>query len=145
MFNKLLIFSTLTLLVISFTACSPYPENPLVSLASKKARVANSWKVVYATNDDGDDVTDSRDEDRYIFSKEGAAEARTQLAGATLVLLGEWEFEEDNEAFKITLEYTLLGATIRDTDQFDILKLTKDEFWLQSQEDPDVVLHLESF
>lgn len=145
MYNKFLTYASLIALSLSLIACSPYPENPLVALGSKESRIANTWKVVYATDDDGSEDTDRYDTHRYTFSEDGDAVVNYEFSGVNVELTGEWNLLDDNSTFQLRREGTLLGVPYDQTDEFTILKLTKDEFWLQEEDDEDVVLHLEPF
>lgn len=145
MLNRTLIFSTLLIFAAGLTSCSIYPENPILALGSKESRIANTWKVSYATDADGDDVTSDADGTKYTLGEEGDAELDSQFAGANFTAEGTWTLTDEDAAIKMNLSYTVLGIAIPIEVSYDILKLTKDELWLQDQNDSDIVVYLEPF
>ncbi len=145
MFYKAPIFAALLILASAISSCSIYPENPLLALSSKEKRVANTWRVSYASDEDGTEVTDQAADDRYIFSEDGTAEWKTTFTGADITLTGEWDLLDDGATLQTTLQYTILGVTYTQTDKFNIQKLTEDELWLEDDEDNDIQIQLSTF
>ncbi len=145
MLNRTFIITTLLIFAAGLTSCSIYPENPVLALGSKESRIANTWKVAYATDADGTDVTETADGTKYTLGEEGDAELDSQLAGASFTAEGTWVLTDEDAALKMTLSYTILGISVPVEFEYDILKLTKDELWLQDQTDSDIVIYLEPF
>ena len=133
--RSLILMSVLALAV----GCATYPDGPVLSLKSKEARVANTWKVSKATNKDGEDNTDSFDGYRYTFSEDGTAIADF----GAVQLTGTWELRDDDEIFHLDVK---AAAGILSIDrEFYINRLTEDEFWLQDREDELATLEMETF
>lgn len=145
MLNRTLIFSTLLIFAAGLTSCSIYPENPVLALGSKESRVANTWKVAYATDEDGNDVTSDAEGTKYTLGEEGDAELDSKFAGTNFTATGSWNLIDEDAVLSLDLAYTILGVNVPLEVEYDILKLTKNEFWLQDQNDSDIVVHLEPF
>lgn len=145
MLNRTLVAFSLLIFVAGLSSCSLYPENPLVTLGSKEARVANTWKVGYATDDEGQETTDTYEDTKYTFGESGDAELDSKIIGSTFTADGTWELADEGAALKLELAYSILGLTIDLDFEYDILKLTEDELWLQDQDDSDIVIYLEPF
>ena len=119
--------------------CSTYPDGPVISLKSKEARIANTWKVVKATDKDGEDATDSFDGYRYTFSEDGTA----VVDWGAIQLNGTWELRDEDLTFHIDVK-TDLGFPSFDRE-FTINRLTEDEFWLQDRDEEMATMELETF
>lgn len=112
-----------------FTGCKKYEEGPALSLKSKKARVANEWKIQYAFDlEDGEVVTSDFSGETWEFSKNGEWIEREN---GVIDKSGIWEFVSDKETIRITKPNGI--------DHYNILKLKEKEIWLQ---DKDEELHL---
>ncbi|MEL6672752.1 MAG: hypothetical protein AAFR61_11195 [Bacteroidota bacterium] len=144
MTKRNLVMSMCACLMVAFLgACNPYPDGPLVSLSSKAKRVANTWKVEKATDDDGDDVTADLADDRYTLSEDGTALYRTKILGVSVELDGTWELTNDDASFRINVSD---GSGLITLDQsFNIRRLAEDQFWLTSADDDDATLDLIPF
>lgn len=117
------------LILVFVTGCKKYEEGPGFSLRSKKERVANNWKIVYAYDyKDSIDVTQDYVGETWEFTKWGEF---TERDNGSIDKTGTWEFANDKE--RITIKFPL------DVDNYDILKLREDEIWLK---DTDEELHL---
>lgn len=145
MLNRTLVAFSLLIFVAGLSSCSLYPENPLITLGSKEARVANTWKVSYATDEDGQETTDTYEDTKYTFGESGDAELDSKVIGASFTATGTWELTDEGASLKVDLQYSILGVVINLPFEYDILKLTEDELWLQDQDDSDVVIYLEPF
>ncbi|PCJ84228.1 MAG: hypothetical protein COA57_09490 [Flavobacteriales bacterium] len=120
---------TLLITPVLFTGCKKYDEGPSLSLRTKKARVANEWKVDFAYDyKDGENTTSDYFGETWEFSKDGEWIERDN---GTIDKSGTWEFVSDKESIKITKPF--------DVDYYDILKLKNKEMWLKDQ---DEELHL---
>ena len=130
--NFLLSTAVAAALVLSTESCKKYDEGPALSLRTKKARVANEWKIEYAYDfKDGEDETVDYFGETWEFSKDGEWLEREN---GSIDKSGTWEFVSDKEALKIVRIGT--GSS---TDHYDILKLKEKEMWLKNDEDE---LHL---
>ena len=106
--------------LISFTSCKKYDEGPTLSLKSKKARVANEWKIEYAYNIyHGRVVTQDYEGETWEFDSKGEFIERDN---GVIDKSGTWEFISNKESLQITKP--------NDIDYYDILKLKDKEMWL---------------
>lgn len=113
---------SLLLIVLSFvvvlSSCKKYEEGPMLSLRSKSARVANTWKVEHATYN-GADITSLYADYRETYTKDGVySYVHGNDAGS-----GKWEFQNDKEEIKRS------GVSGQSTETLFILKLKEKEFW----------------
>jgi hypothetical protein len=128
--KKLLSLSFIAALFLA-SACGKYEEGPSLSLRSKKARVANEWKIVYAYDfDDQQETTADYTNETWEFTKDGLfIERESDIVDAA----GTWDFISDKEEIAISI-----GNNI---DKYKILRLKENEMWLKDQEEE---LHLVS-
>lgn len=146
--NKGYLFVMLALMIgIGMTGCSTYPDGPTISIKSKEARIAGTWKIVQATNDDGEDVTDNFESWRYTFSEDGDAVLNITEGSASFELTGTWTLSDDELTFNVQVEGSTLGGIIssKQDKTFNILRLTDKQFWLEDVEDQDATFSLEPF
>lgn len=110
------------------TGCKKYEDGPLISLRSKKARVANTWKIDKAY-DNGSDVTGEYDQYVLQLNEDGYAKltAEYDYSGFTFSgsTEGRWSFEGDKENLKMDFENNDADGT------YKILRLKEDEMWLE--------------
>lgn len=114
------IFSFIFIIVASLTSCKKYEEGPALSLRSKTARVANTWKVEsYTIN--GADNTQSLNSINYteFYDKDGNYSYSTSVGSGS----GKWEFQSDKEQIKRS------GVSGQSSETLYILKLKEKEFW----------------
>ena len=120
-------------------SCKKYEDGPLLSLRSKKERVANTWKI-FAAYEDGQDVSDNYDQYEIEFDISGDArlEATYTFSNVTYSTEtdGTWEFNNDKENISIDMEDDSADET------YQILKLKEDELWLREL-GGEVELHFE--
>ncbi|MCB0844713.1 MAG: lipocalin family protein [Bacteroidetes bacterium] len=138
---KILFSLTVVALMLAATGCSPYPEGPDFSLASKEARIAGTWVVNVATDSAGQDVTSEYEDWRYTFSEDGTALlSRSEFAaGSTKITLeyeGTWTLSEDGTIFKVDMSAEVIkDVFVEEKADFLIRRLTQKEFWLTSQDE----------
>lgn len=125
--------ATLFFFVAAFgmAACNKYEEGPVVSLRSKKARLANTWQVDEVYDDEGEKVemdSTSNNDATQTFEKDGGYKMEVPNFGE---LTGEWEFDDDKEKVIITMEF--FGQT--DESEYTILRLKNDELWYEDEDD----------
>ena len=115
-------------LTIAFTGCKKYEEGPTLSLASKKARVVNTWKLEkYTVN--GVDIPllsttsymELKKDNTFIMSYGSSANT------------GTWDFDSKKE----NIVFTENGSSSADKEE--ILRLKSGELWLKSVDGTDVV------
>ena len=126
-------------LTLSITSCKKYEEGPMISLRSKKERMANTWKVVKAT-DDGKDITSSYDQyDLQMLTDGDASIAAIYTIGDISFEFetnGTWDFNDNKEELELDMENDKADLA------YNILKLKEDELWLR-EKGTAVELHLE--
>jgi hypothetical protein len=126
-------FSALLFAVILLTvlpACKKYPEGPGLSMRSKKARVANEWKIANAFEISGGvNTTSDYINETWEFTKKGEFYERDN---GVIDKTGTWEFIADKEAIQILIPG-------KNPKNYTILKLKNKEMWLR---DSDEEYHL---
>ena len=124
--KKTIFFSVLSLIVATtfLSSCSKYDEGSNFTLLTKKSRMVNNWHLTSITQD-GVSLNMSGILLDLNLMKDGSATTTLSytVLGQTFTdeTNGAWEFNDD----KSKLVLTETGATI--TDEYTILKLTKDE------------------
>ena len=114
------IFFIILIISASLTSCKKYEEGPALSLRSKTARVANTWKVVsYTIN--GVDNTSFLTSINYTetYDKDGNYSYNSSAGTG----LGKWEFQSDKEQIKRS------GVSGQSTETLEILRLKEKKFW----------------
>lgn len=108
--------------VLVFSSCK-YEEGPKVSLKTKKARIAGTWKVktVFINGTELSDM--SQFSGTVTYEKDG--KGKYSLGGLTFDF--DWEFSDSKE--ELITKYTMLGVTVE--DKVEILRLTSKEFWVK--------------
>ncbi|MDA9262185.1 hypothetical protein N9P55_00280, partial [bacterium] len=118
-------------ILIFGTSCGKYEDGPGLSLRSKKARMANTWKIVEATDAD-DDVTTGYAGTTWTFTKEGDYTKGGETAAGTVVEeKGKWEFGKLDGEEKKQLIISTDGVVI--PKKWEITRLTNDELWLKKE------------
>jgi hypothetical protein len=101
-----------------FESCNKYPDGPSLSLRSRKARVANTWKVEnYKVN--GDDYTSLVADYTETYSKDG----NYSYSWGNLAGTGTWSFENSDKEIQLT------GISNQPNYRLVILKLEEKTFW----------------
>ena len=126
--KKNILLSVIAVLFLALAGCNKYEEGPALSLRSKTARVANSWKVAQAL-DNGNDVTSDYNKFELDMSKSGSAALSAEFTFFTskfkYTTNGTWVFVSNKE--KLSFDY--------DNDEADavytILRLKEKEMWLK--------------
>ena len=127
--KKLLLF---TFILLVATSCKKYPDGPLFSLSSKKARLCRTWRVEkYIKN--GKDETNNTlplwTDHTVSFSKDGTLQYFNHPKYQNIA--GSWSFDSDKKNISITLpllnEYNVVD------------RLTSSELWLSKNDGTNVV------
>ncbi len=137
---KFLLFSVLIAGLL--TSCK-YEEGPILSLQSRVKRVAGDWDVAYSTNSNGDENTDTYEDLKFSFREDYTAKAEVMTSFGSVDFLGTWDFGQDDTRFKLE-DLELPVGLVGFDEEFDIIRLTQDEFWLRDPQDTLRVFHLEA-
>jgi hypothetical protein len=136
---KYIISVTIAALLFS-TSCNKYEEGPILSLKTKKSRVANTW-VVDKAYDKDEDVTDNFDQYELYTTKDGDANLKATYSIGDFSFEfetdGTWDFQDKKE--NIYFDYEDDAAD----KKYQVLKLTEDELYLR-ESGGDLELHLKS-
>lgn len=128
---------TALLVMIAFVAvsCGKYEEGPKFSLASKNARLINTWKIdeIYK-NGATQTVTADEKDDYYEVKKDGVLSFTYITSGLTSTFTGTWEFTADKANLRLTYSGSILGIPLTSDEEYTILRLTSDELWLEQVE-----------
>ncbi len=122
------------ILALTFTGCKKYENGPAFSLASKKSRVVNNWKVEKATAFDGTDETSYYSDMSLEFKKDNTY--LEMESGSSYV--GTWAFDGDKEKIVLTEN----GNSSSDT--YIILRLKSNELWLKETSSYPEEIHFAS-
>ena len=129
--------ATAIILLATVVGCKKYEEGPLVSLRSKKERVANNWRVGQAL-DNGKDVTENYHQFDYDISKDGKVSLTASYTlldvDVSYTTTGVWAFLNNNE--KISFD---IDGNHHNID-YTILKLEEKEMWL-TEDDGTLEMH----
>lgn len=132
----------LTALVLSYIllasiSCKKYQYGPYFSINSKAQRIEGSWKIDSAITRFGTDIKDTFTS--YLFTFEADGETAIVFlpasGGGLDTLLGEWSLEEEKDLFAWKdLSGDTLGFYYNRNESFDILRLSRQEFWLADKD-----------
>lgn len=123
-------FLSVSLLLVVFVmgSCSKYEEGPLLSLRTKKARLAGVWKVEKTISNDGETNYPSSDDNGTIeYTKDNVVKTTFEFFGLEVVISGEWEFIKDKEWLRTSIEIN--GE--QEVEESKIIKLKNDELWVE--------------
>lgn len=126
MSKRALTFTLLAFFAIGLsTSCKKYEEGPLISLRTKEARLTNTWKVEKAWDEDGN-KRDSTSSATQTFEEGGTYKTNSSFG----TIAGKWDWADDKEAVEITISF--FGQS--NTQKWTILKLKKDELWVEDKD-----------
>ncbi len=127
------------LIGIGLTSCSKYEDGPAISFVSKVERIENDWEIEKAERN-GENVTEEYDQYELYLNEDYTARLVAVYTSDNITFQyetdGNWEFENDKEELKLDFENDDADNT------YIILRLKKDELWLENKED-GTELHLE--
>ena len=136
MTNKSLAILFVGLMFIAGLSSCQYPEGPTLSIASVTNRISQEWEVLSATDSAGNDISDNYDEVEYDFEDDRDAEATLEIAGIPFEFEVTWDLDNDETIFELDLAQKDLSiVTVKKS--YEILRLTRSEFWLKDQENGD--------
>lgn len=132
------IFPLLAFFLVSglFMGCDKYEEGPKVSLRSRDARMANTWKVMEYIKDGNAVVLDentnniryelTEDRDYFLYS---TSDAENKVAG-------KWVFLDDNETLGLNnTTQAFPSAQVVSNGNYTITKLEESELWIERTND----------
>ncbi len=119
------------LLAATIAGCSKYEEGPAISLRSKKARVANNWKIDEQTQNGQKEDPSNYEGIEIELTKDGDATWSFSSQGISGSFSGTWEFNDDKT--KLIMMFNDQGLS--DTTESEILKLKEKEMWLKDEDD----------
>lgn len=132
--------------VVVLNSCSKYEDGPGISLRSKKARMANTWKIDKITDlDTGNEVdqnefmgfADSSDVAMSVvvtfdIKKDGKIDIIATISSFSItVASGTWEFVGDT-GIKISVIY--MNTTSPEVIEGTILRLANNELWIKDKD-----------
>ncbi|MCB0622022.1 MAG: hypothetical protein KDC41_25690 [Saprospiraceae bacterium] len=120
--------------------CKRYEEGPYFTLLSKKNRISGNWEVVTATTTTGLDFTADLAGYHFDLSRDGQASIEYPGLSGPAVLTGEWTLEFNKSVFQWEVEGDTLGFYYSRFEQFDILRLTNEDFWLIDRDNAEIRL-----
>jgi hypothetical protein len=120
--KKLVVVNLLIAFALSFVSCGKYEDGPGLSLRTKKARLAGTWKAekVFVNNELSQTATE--EEPRIEFTRDDIY--RIDLDSAWVE--GTWKFNDDKSKVIGTYAIPFVGEF---NNSYRILRLTNDEFW----------------
>lgn len=136
-------FLLLSALIAGLLSSCKYEEGPLLSLQSRTKRVAGNWSVAYATNDEGEETTDSYEDLTLSLREDYTARMEFSTSFGSVDLLGTWDFAQDETRFQLE-DLDLPTGLVSFDEEFEIFRLTRDEFWLRDPVDTMQVFHLQA-
>jgi hypothetical protein len=130
--SKFFTLAMAALLALSVQSCGKYEEGPGLSLRSKKARVAGTWKLSKSSTNGVDEPLDADDkDDELILDKDGTMEVVDPGNGT---FTGTWDFESDKEKLKFTFDF---GGGQSFSTSATILRLANKEMILETMDGTD--------
>ncbi len=124
-YSKKLMLVAAVVIMLNFNSCSTYDEGPSFSLRTKTARLTGEWKI--------DKIDGTRvNQDVYLeFEDDGDFEVTYQYSyygySYTYRDGGEWEWEDGKESIELDYDDGY-------KDEWEIIKLTNDEFWFEDDD-----------
>ena len=122
----------------TFGACKKYEEGPGLSLRSPEVRIEGTWKVFKATDKDGNDFTADFNGVEITFTKDGVYKYAGTNQGVTFTATGTWSLNSDKTMITTKVSFDFGGVTITDETTSTILRLTKKEFWILTDEEDEI-------
>jgi hypothetical protein len=116
---------------VILSSCGKYEDGPKISLASKKARIVNTWKLDKYIENGVDQPLGGWSLEMDI-KKDGSYTSTSSFGGASFSGTGTWEFSGDKES----LITTYAGSSTANTAQ--ITRLKSNELWTKETNGTDI-------
>ncbi len=118
-------------LVMFFSSCNKYEDGPILSLKSPEKRIQGDYIVdKYLINETEVSLADQGiTEYRVIYNSDGTGTSYITVNNNTLETEFQWEFDEKKEVIR-ERSLGLNNEWSAWSDYKQILRLTKDEFWI---------------
>lgn len=126
--NFALFFIFIFLLVI-VSSCGKYEEDPYISFQTKEKRLINTWEVSEILKNG--EIHEFSGNIVYVFGEDGTGSCNFLAVDSYL----EWKFDENKEQILIRL------SSDGEFQSYKILRLTKDELWMQFNLDEDLITY----
>lgn len=124
--NKMKFLLSILSLIFVLSACKKYEEGPILSLTTKKSRVAGNWKAERVISKTGD-VEFVQSTEVWKIKKDETFEV---LEGNSIIEKGTWDFSQNKDFLMFT---TKDEGTI-DVVEYQIIRLKNNELWLKDSE-----------
>lgn len=129
---------TLPLVFVVLVSCKKYEEGPVISLRSKKERVANTWKYqAKYKNGSAEVLSDKEINTTLTLTKDGTLRREERNGSINIVGNGSWDFVRDKEQISMTVSYSAFGLTYSESNVYSILRLKENELWLLEEKNGD--------
>ena len=129
-----ILFVAIIAVAVFSSSCHKYEEGPKFSLASKKGRLAGTWKFDVYLQDGADKTSDYKTivaSESYVIEKDGkytSSQTNTALfGGQTFSDAGTWTLIDSKESLRMISNN--VGAK---ADTLKIIRLKSKELWLRS-------------
>ncbi len=130
-----LIFS---LVVLIFVSCGKYEDGPMFSLASKKSRVVNVWRLDREFVNGSEVTLTANDKDDYFeLKKDGSATYTIVSGNSSTSFSGGWKFDDSKEHLILSVTVSVFGQTTTSETTYKILRLKSNEMWLEEVDGND--------
>ena len=124
--SRILVLFLLSVFVLS--SCGKYEEGPMISLLPKMMRLTSQWQLDKLYIDDVEQTLSDDDKDDYIDLKDGGVYEIVTVSGSySTTSTGTWELTSSKE--QLVLKYDF--GTITYNEEYDILRLTSKELWVE--------------
>jgi hypothetical protein len=126
--KKKYILIGILVIVSSLTSCKKYPDGPWISLETRTARVANTWKMEQIMLN-GSDITSTLTSINYTetYDKSGNYSYSSTVGSGS----GKWSFENKDTQIKRQ------GVSGQSSEDLTILRLEEKSFWYKYTDGKD--------
>src|ERR1035437_7977486 len=126
--KKKYILIGILVIVSSLTSCKKYPDGPWISLETRTARVANTWKMEQIMLN-GSDITSTLTSINYTetYDKSGNYSYSSTIGSGS----GKWSFENKDTQIKRQ------GVSGQSSEDLTILRLEEKSFWYKYTDGKD--------
>lgn len=122
--TKQLFLVLVAFIFVAVSGCGKYDDGPGISLATKKGRLVNKWKIEkYFMNDVEQTIGDTV----AVMELKKDNSCTMSWTGSGLAILGTWAFDGNKENVLITWTDIFTGLPYTETHK--ILRLKSNELW----------------